>query len=134
MLYRTFIILAIGYLVLYSCNGSKNKSAGESSEILAVESIEILLTPVRDSPEFPNAILEMNSPVDYDQLESGEISFNYNVKNYDNTLSEGSVWSDQIYLFDQVVFSLVSVYRSWMLLVFKIFEANLKLCPYSKRV
>lgn len=41
---------------------------------------DIRLTPVTDSPDFPQATLQMTAPKDAEQ--SGEIAFRYEVKNY----------------------------------------------------
>ncbi|MBR9997514.1 MAG: phosphopeptide-binding protein, partial [Cyclobacteriaceae bacterium] len=44
---------------------------------------EILVSPVEDSPEFPDAILEMNSPDEYARMEPGRVQFSYDVTNYE---------------------------------------------------
>lgn len=46
------------------------------------EADQITLTPLTDSPKFPDAGLEMNTPGEDAQLEAGSNSFSYNVKNY----------------------------------------------------
>lgn len=43
---------------------------------------ELTLTPLKDSPEFPDAKLELNGPENGAKISSNEVQFNYEVKNY----------------------------------------------------
>lgn len=46
---------------------------------------DLTMSPITDSPDFPDAILEMNQPVNGAKVEPGTIKFSYNVKNYQLT-------------------------------------------------
>ena len=80
---RIILTLSLCLFLLYSCDSSKKSSSEQEATSVPEESNEILLSPVKDSPDFNDAILEMNAPVEYAQEESGVVSFSYNVKNYD---------------------------------------------------
>lgn len=77
---------------LFACDGGSgsNQSGTESGDTLvttdntAGEQGQISIRPEEDSPEFPNAILEQNSPTDGQKLKS-PVTFEYNVKNYELT-------------------------------------------------
>ncbi|MGI9542292.1 MAG: phosphopeptide-binding protein [Cyclobacteriaceae bacterium] len=80
-----FLILAI---FTFSCGPKQStKEEVDSIDSSATETItpvvNITLTPLTDSPEFPDASLEMNAPGEDAQLEPGSNSFSYNVKNYE---------------------------------------------------
>jgi hypothetical protein len=55
-----------------------NTQAGQETE-------EISISPITDSPDFPDAILEMNQPANGAKLKPGKTRFSYNVKNYQLT-------------------------------------------------
>ena len=44
---------------------------------------EILISAVTGSPDYPDAILEMNSPDEFAKLEPGNVQFSYDVTNYE---------------------------------------------------
>ncbi len=46
------------------------------------ETQEISLSPVTDSPDFPDAMLTMNEPAESADLSQGDVQFSYDVKNY----------------------------------------------------
>ncbi|MBK6267022.1 phosphopeptide-binding protein [Marivirga sp. S37H4] len=83
--------LSILFLIagIFACNtGTKEENTTEGSENDTTSTVEetesnISLTPV-ESPDFEDAILEMLSPQENASgIESGEVKFSYNVKNYE---------------------------------------------------
>jgi hypothetical protein len=61
---------------------------GDSSDVVLNDSTalgvvkEIELIPLKDSPEFADAILDLNSPDDGAVLKSNAVKFSYDIKNY----------------------------------------------------
>lgn len=47
-----------------------------------IESGSIRIIPLKGSPDFPDASLEVNLPEQNAQLKSGEVTFNFEIKNY----------------------------------------------------
>ena len=76
--------------LLNSCSSTEQKTdLTEGVEVTEVAEEEvkeetlIKLTPFPDSPEYADAMLELNTPNDGDALEIGEVTFDFNVKNYE---------------------------------------------------
>jgi hypothetical protein len=71
---------------IFACTtGNKEEKSSEEGEMGMEEAAtsDITLTPV-ESPEFDDAILEMMNPMENaESIESGDVQFSYNVKNYD---------------------------------------------------
>lgn len=74
-------------LALNSCSNTPKETTEEvSSEVVSEENGDsegIKLTPFSESPEYTDAMLELNTPNDGDNLEVGEVTFDFNVKNYE---------------------------------------------------
>ena len=69
-----------------SCDKAPKENKTEEVEVVAEpkeEVAEISLTPFSPSPEYLDGMLDLNSPNDGDKLESGEVTFDFNVKNYE---------------------------------------------------
>ena len=78
-------VLFFGFFLL-SCGAKQtSENAVETTDSNEVETtaVQITLTPLTDSPQFPDASLEMNTPGEDAQLEVGAADFSYNVKNYE---------------------------------------------------
>ena len=73
-------------LILNSCSNApkenNEETAVEETEVEIIES-SIKLTAFSESPEYTDAMLELNTPNDGDNLEVGEVTFDFNVKNYE---------------------------------------------------
>lgn len=83
---KKFKILASILMVAMFMTCTPKKQSGEdqtSSEPAEQAAMEILVSPVEDSPEFPDAILEMNEPEEFAKLEVGNVQFSYEVTNYE---------------------------------------------------
>lgn len=68
-----------------ACQSGSNQESSEGSDTMTMEeeaTAEISISPVTSSPDFPDAMLEMNSPEESGSLEAGEVQFNYDVTNY----------------------------------------------------
>lgn len=79
------IVIVIFLMASISC--SSKKSADQQEEAKVTEQTpEIYLTPITDSPEFADAILNMNNPEEFAQIEAGKANFAFDVKNF--TLAE----------------------------------------------
>ena len=79
---KTLILLSV--LAISSC-GTRDQSSENQETAVAEEQpeAEIIISPVTNSPDFPDAILEMNSPGEFAKLEPGNIQFSYDVTNYE---------------------------------------------------
>ena len=66
-----------------SCGPNKKKTDEESTEAqnMTTEQ-EIVITPVNDSPEFPDAILTMKTPDEDANVPAGKVKFSFDVTNY----------------------------------------------------
>jgi len=85
MMMKQKILTSSLMLILFiTCSPKKQQeetqTTGEPDEEKAME---ILVSPVTDSPEFPDAILEMNSPEGFSTLDEGIVQFSYDVTNYE---------------------------------------------------
>jgi hypothetical protein len=89
----SFTVLSFFALMMACTTGSKEKEDASSEETTESmdkpmeteeEVSEITITPVDDSPEYADAMLEMNSPAENaENVAAGDVSFAYNVKNYE---------------------------------------------------
>jgi len=84
----TVTLLSLGIAVMfYSCNSKKQQDSETTEETVTSESLqveqEIMVTPVSNSPTYEDAILAMNNPGEDAQLEAGNISFAFDVTNYE---------------------------------------------------
>jgi hypothetical protein len=82
---KILIFYSLFSIILMIACGPGNRS-GENQTASDMESQadkEILVSPVTDSPEFPDAILEMNDPDEFARLEPGNLQFSYDVTNYE---------------------------------------------------
>jgi hypothetical protein len=71
-------------VIFMACNPKKQSNEEQTvNEPAEQAEMEILVSPVDDSPEFPDAILEMNEPEEFAQLEVGNVQFSYEVTNYE---------------------------------------------------
>jgi hypothetical protein len=77
---KPFLSLLVFAVVQFSCETKKEQSS-ETTESASI----ISLIGYTDSPEFADAILEMNSPAPNSQLAVGKVNFNYEVTNYQLT-------------------------------------------------
>lgn len=79
------ILTSLLMIVMFmACNPKKQSGEDQAtSEPAAQTEMEILVSPVMDSPEFPDAILEMSSPEEFAQVEVGNVQFSYEVTNYE---------------------------------------------------
>lgn len=83
---KKFKFLAGLLMVTLFMTCTPKKQSGEdqtSTEPAEQAEMEILVSPVEDSPEFPDAILEMNEPEEFAKLEVGNVQFSYEVTNYE---------------------------------------------------
>ena len=83
---RLFLsVFAAATLVFYGCDSTKTNQ--ESQTETSKEPIEteatISITPVTNFPEYNDAMLEMNAPIDGAQLSADSVSFSYNTKNFE---------------------------------------------------
>lgn len=75
---RNFFIalLCVGSNILSSCETSK-ETQSDSPTIN-----EVRIKPLTSSPDFPDAILDMNFPLDEEKPRDGKVGFSYNVTNF----------------------------------------------------
>lgn len=81
---RLFLsFFAVVTLSFYGCDSTKtNQENQEESTATETNEASISLVPVKDFPEFNDAMLEMNAPADNADLSTDSIAFSYNVKNF----------------------------------------------------
>jgi hypothetical protein len=93
---NSFLILSfLGLVLINSCSnpvetGSSDNDTTEVVKANPVDSVNpaaiskggIIVTPFSGSPDFPDAVLEMNAPSDNAKLKSGDVNFIYEVKNF----------------------------------------------------
>ncbi|HEX8548181.1 MAG TPA: hypothetical protein VF691_14565, partial [Cytophagaceae bacterium] len=81
---------------IFSCQNQKTESVSTNEDTLKVESEAtnidtagrltkggLTLTPVTNSPDFPDAILELNSPEEKAKLKNNVVEFSYEIKNFE---------------------------------------------------
>lgn len=70
-------------LLMISCGGNQSSSevTTEDTSTSTTDESKITISEVV-SPDFPDASLEMNVPLEGDEYNAGDVSFNFNVKNY----------------------------------------------------
>ncbi len=102
MIKFNFNLAVLLCLFLTSCNSQDEKlKEGEKVDTIAVDNTpsdkeavaedttgllksgEITLRPLVQSPDFPDAILELNKPEENGKLKPGKVEFNYEIKNYE---------------------------------------------------
>jgi len=72
--------------LLYSCGSSSQQEGQEAqTEEQTTEETQqpVVLSAAPDSPEYMDAILQLNSPLDGAELPSGSVDFDYTVTNYE---------------------------------------------------
>ncbi len=76
---------AIAAFTFYSCDSTKTNQENQTTatDESATTENTISIAPVTDFPEYNDAMLDMNVPIDGAQLPSDSISFSYNVKNFE---------------------------------------------------
>lgn len=81
---KNWIHIFVAVLLVSGCNTKKQQNESESNETMQeTPQSEILVSPVYDSPDFPDAIIEMNAPAEGAMLDPGKVKFSYDVTNYD---------------------------------------------------
>lgn len=79
-----FLLLACLTLTFCSKPAAEQEQAVQEVEVAPVSSDQVLmLSRYDDSPKFPDAILELNNPVDGSNVAAGAVNFDFNVKNYE---------------------------------------------------
>lgn len=64
-------------------NTSVAKEAVSEDTVGVLKSGDLTLRPLVQSPDFPDAILELNKPEENGKLKPGKVEFNYEIKNYE---------------------------------------------------
>jgi hypothetical protein len=85
---RLFLLMGFvaSAILFYSCDSPRTtETATNNNEAMDNQAEErgITFTPITDTPDFPDAILEMNQPTDGSNVQPGNVRFSYNVKNYE---------------------------------------------------
>lgn len=86
---KKIIISAISlatFLVINSCSSTPKENPSEEIEFndnTQNQEEKIKLTPFSQSAEYLDAMLELNTPNEGDNLATGEVTFDFNVKNYE---------------------------------------------------
>lgn len=77
-------ICPIFLAIMYACSPSGNQE-GEEGATSKTENqgSQVSISPAPGSPDFPDAILKMNSPSEGEKLSSGTVKFAYDVTNYE---------------------------------------------------
>lgn len=82
---------------LFACDGGNRTEESEAVEVVTEpEAVEIVLSPMVETPEFQDAILEQLEPEDGADLPAGPVTFQYNVKNYELTDMTEAMHTDMI--------------------------------------
>lgn len=90
---RLFLLLFISSTFFYGCEPSQKRAddtsvqreGEEDPDAETAQAGNITITPITDSPQFPDARLGMESPEHEAKLQPGPISFSYRVRNYELT-------------------------------------------------
>lgn len=81
---RNLLLYLCASFLFLACQTTQKKE--ESGNKSASDTIQALtLSPVIDSPNFPDAILEQSSLIDKVKLDTGKYTFQYNIKDYELT-------------------------------------------------
>jgi len=82
---KSKILASLLMIALFmTCTSKKQSGEDQTSNEQAVQTeMEILVSPVEDSPEFPDAILEMDEPEEFAKQKVGNVQFSYEVTNYE---------------------------------------------------
>ncbi len=79
-----YLFLLTTFIATVSCGPNKKKSNEESTEAQTSSAEqEIIVSPVNDSPEFPDAILTMKEPGENASVDPGNVKFSFDVTNYE---------------------------------------------------
>lgn len=69
---------------MYSCSNTPKEQETKTEEVKEeTQESSIKLTPFSESPNFEDAMLELNTPNEGDNFEIGEVTFDFNVVNYE---------------------------------------------------
>lgn len=84
---KIFLYTGVFSILMCAC-GPENETvstttANADSTATETKPQQITLTPFSESPEYTNAMLELNTPGDGDILNVGSVNFDFNVKNYE---------------------------------------------------
>ena len=91
-----YLIIIIS-LAIFSCQNQNAENVSSRNDTLEIDSTSpsvestpgrlikgsLTLTPVTDSPDFPDAILELNTPDEKSKLKNNIVPFSYEVKNFE---------------------------------------------------
>jgi hypothetical protein len=78
------ISILFSIIVMTACGAREQSDENQTATAMEEQpEKEILISPVTGSPDYPDAILEMNSPDEFAKLEPGNIPFSYDVTNYE---------------------------------------------------
>lgn len=84
----------------FACDSGTRTTETEETDAVEVvsdpEAVEISVTPMEETPEFQDAILEQNAPSDGENLPAGTVTFEFNVKNYELTQMTEAEHTDMI--------------------------------------
>jgi len=81
-LFSAFLALLITS-VFFACGTSSQQEGQEAQQDTTETQQPITLSAAADSPEYMDAILQLNSPLDGAELPSGSVDFNFTVTNYE---------------------------------------------------
>lgn len=82
---RLFLsFFALASLTFYGCDSSKTTNEEQTdTDTIQTETEQITITPVTEFPEYSDAMLEMNAPMENATITEDSVSFAYNVKNFE---------------------------------------------------
>lgn len=84
---KNFLMFLSGiamFLFAIGCQSTQKKEENANQEELdSTQTISV--SPVVNSPGFPDAILEQSFPIENAKLDTGKVAFNYEIKNYQLT-------------------------------------------------
>ncbi len=84
-IFQSIITVLFISILMQNCGPAGKNTNGNDNQENATQQTEekpLLLTPVKSSPTFEDAILALNSPEEDAELSAGEVPFSYNVTNY----------------------------------------------------
>ncbi len=88
---KNYILAAAAAAVLCACESTPKEPSDkmiDTSDVIINDSTslgvkQLELVPLEDSPEFSDAILELNTPAEGSVLKSNNVKFSYEIKNYE---------------------------------------------------
>lgn len=80
-----FLLIGFSACDSGSKTSEQEETAATDTTAMETEVQEIRLTDATPSPDFPDAMLEQMSPNDGDKVAAGDVTFEYNVKNFQLT-------------------------------------------------